>query len=89
MMFTGDSTEMTEETGTTEAFINRYQWEYIINTYVRGFFDTDLHEVSWHFATHEAVYTYTYAYVYVYAYTYTYTYKLSAHIHIHANYRHI
>ena len=22
---------------------------------VRGFFDTDLHEVSWHFATHEAV----------------------------------
>ena len=24
-------------------------------TYVRGFFDTDLHEVSWHFATHEAM----------------------------------
>ena len=23
--------------------------------HVRGFFDTDLHEVSWHFATHEAV----------------------------------
>ena len=30
-------------------------WWYIINTHVRGFFDTDLHEVSWHFATHEAV----------------------------------
>ena len=28
---------------------------YIIKTHVRGFFDTDLHEVSWHFATHEAV----------------------------------
>ena len=27
----------------------------IIKTHVRGFFDTDLHEVSWHFATHEAV----------------------------------
>ena len=26
----------------------------IIKTHVRGFFDTDLHEVSWHFATHEA-----------------------------------
>ena len=26
-----------------------------IKTHVRGFFDTDLHEVSWHFATHEAV----------------------------------
>ena len=24
-------------------------------THVRGLFDTDLHEVSWHFATHEAV----------------------------------
>ena len=24
-------------------------------THVRGFFATDLHEVSWHFATHEAV----------------------------------
>ena len=24
-------------------------------THVRGFFDTDLHEVSWHFPTHEAV----------------------------------
>ena len=23
--------------------------------HVRGFFDTDLHEVSWHFSTHEAV----------------------------------
>ena len=23
-------------------------------THVRGFFDTDLHEVSWHFATHSA-----------------------------------
>ena len=22
---------------------------------MRGFFDTDLHEVSWHFATYEAV----------------------------------
>ena len=29
--------------------------EYIMKTHVRGFFDTDLHEVSWHFATHEAV----------------------------------
>ena len=28
---------------------------HIIKTHVRGFFDTDLHEVSWHFATHEAV----------------------------------
>ena len=27
----------------------------IIKTHMRGFFDTDLHEVSWHFATHEAV----------------------------------
>ena len=26
-----------------------------METHVRGFFDTDLHEVSWHFATHEAV----------------------------------
>ena len=26
-----------------------------MKTHVRGFFDTDLHEVSWHFATHEAV----------------------------------
>ena len=26
-----------------------------LKTHVRGFFDTDLHEVSWHFATHEAV----------------------------------
>ena len=28
---------------------------YAIKTHVRGFFDTDLQEVSWHFATHEAV----------------------------------
>ena len=28
---------------------------YIIKTHVRGFFDTDLHEVSWHFVTREAV----------------------------------
>ena len=28
--------------------------ECITKTHVRGFFDTDLHEVSWHFATHEA-----------------------------------
>ena len=28
---------------------------YIIKTHVRGFFDIDLDEVSWHFATHEAV----------------------------------
>ena len=27
----------------------------IMKTHVLGFFDTDLHEVSWHFATHEAV----------------------------------
>ena len=27
----------------------------MMKTHVRGFFDTDLHEVSWHFATHEAV----------------------------------
>ena len=27
----------------------------IIKTHVRGFFDTDLNKVSWHFATHEAV----------------------------------
>ena len=33
----------------------RKQLQYIIKTHVRGFFDTDLHEVSWHFATHEAV----------------------------------
>ena len=26
-----------------------------MKTHVCGFFDTDLHEVSWHFATHEAV----------------------------------
>ena len=26
-----------------------------MKTYVHGFFATDLHEVSWHFATHEAV----------------------------------
>ena len=30
-------------------------WGNIMKTHVRGFFDTDLHEVSWHFATHEAV----------------------------------
>ena len=30
-------------------------WMSIINTYVHGFFHTDLHKVSWHFATHEAV----------------------------------
>ena len=28
---------------------------FIIKTHVRGFFVTDLHEVSCHFATHEAV----------------------------------
>ena len=28
---------------------------YTMKTHVRGFFDTDPHEVSWHFATHEAV----------------------------------
>ena len=28
---------------------------HIIKTHVHGFFDTDLHQVSWHFATHEAV----------------------------------
>ena len=27
----------------------------IIKTHGRGFFDTELHVVSWHFATHEAV----------------------------------
>ena len=27
----------------------------ILKTHVHGLFDTDLHEVSWHFATHEAV----------------------------------
>ena len=38
-----------------------FGWRYwmglniIIKTHVHGFFDTDLHEVSWHFATHEAV----------------------------------
>ena len=26
-----------------------------MKTHVRGFFDTDLHEASWHFAAHEAV----------------------------------
>ena len=26
-----------------------------IKTHVSGFFDTDFHEVSWHFATQEAV----------------------------------
>ena len=28
---------------------------YIIKTHVHGFFETDLHEVNWNFATHEAV----------------------------------
>ena len=28
--------------------------DYIIKTHVRGFFDTDLHEVSWPYATLEA-----------------------------------
>ena len=28
---------------------------FIIKTHVRGFFDTNLHEVSWHFATAEWV----------------------------------
>ena len=32
-----------------------HMWRFITKTHVRGFFDTDLHEVSWHFATHEAV----------------------------------
>ena len=27
----------------------------MIKIQVRGFFDTDLHEVSWHFATHKGV----------------------------------
>ena len=27
----------------------------MIETHVRGFFDTDLHEVSWHFATQKAI----------------------------------
>ena len=27
----------------------------IIKTHVHGFFDTDLHKVSWHFATHKAL----------------------------------
>ena len=27
----------------------------ILKTHVSGFFDTDFHEVSWHFATQEAV----------------------------------
>ena len=27
----------------------------IIKTHVHGFFDTDLHEVSWHFTTHATV----------------------------------
>ena len=27
----------------------------IMKTHVRGLFDTDLHEIKWHFATHEAV----------------------------------
>ena len=27
----------------------------VMKTHVHGFFDTDLHEVNWHFATHEAV----------------------------------
>ena len=26
-----------------------------MKTHVRGFFDTDIHEVSWHFAAHEVV----------------------------------
>ena len=44
---------------TTGALVNAVgglfaQCKYIIKTHVRGFFDTDLHEVSWHFATHEA-----------------------------------
>ena len=29
-------------------------WSCIMKTHVRGLFDTDLHEVSWHFATHSA-----------------------------------
>ena len=42
----------------TMILIVTYIWKkkfYIMKTHVRGFFDTDLHEVSWHFATHEAV----------------------------------
>ena len=27
----------------------------MIKTHVHGFFDTDLHEVSWHFVTHETI----------------------------------
>ena len=34
---------------------NEFKSRYVMKTPVRGFFDTDLHEVSWHFATHEAV----------------------------------
>ena len=30
-------------------------WYCVIKTHVCGFFDTDLHEISWHFATHEVV----------------------------------
>ena len=41
------------EAGRTHLVISTYG--YILKTHVRGFFDTDLHEVSWHFATHEAV----------------------------------
>ena len=35
--------------------LDRRLCDHIIKTHVRGFFDIDLHEVSWHFATHEAV----------------------------------
>ena len=39
----------------TDAYIGaRGGDEFITKTHVRGFFDTDLHEVSWHFATHSA-----------------------------------
>ena len=37
---------------------NRYGFfdiDIMIKTYVPGFFDIDLHKVSWHFATHEVI----------------------------------
>ena len=40
--------------GRTDRTIHRAAWSQL-KTHVRRFFDTDLHEVSWHFATHEAV----------------------------------
>ena len=35
--------------------LTAWMWYFIIKSHVHGFFDTDLHEVSWHFTTHATV----------------------------------